>query len=188
MRNPMKLFLLILLLPNFFWLLRTSKPISTHSANICTSPPLTFLLETYYQGHPYKFAANIQRFKSPYDFANITLGNGAEYDIIDSVSRGNFAAVYRAKTPSLKDVAMKIHLDSTDDKILKEIQILENLKDAPNFLPISDIIREPGEKEGKMLTCLVFDLLKTEKFKIVYPKLTRYQVKLYFYEILRTLE
>ena len=69
---------------------------------------------------------------------------------------------------------------------MKEIQILRILKDAPNFLPIRDILKE-GDYQNIRIS-LVSDLFKNTYYKEFFRDLTKYQIKRLMYEAFKTLD
>lgn len=186
MKNILLLFLFTIL--GFPSVVESTKT-SGKSDNKCYTSALDLILETYDKGHPYR-DVNLKRERSFWNVYNqrIKIGNPNNYRLGDNIGKGKFAKVFKGiYGPTQDPIAIKIILHGMEEKILREIQILEELKDAPNFLPVRDVIREQQEP-GKIRMALVFDLLQTPYYRDFYPGLSRYQVKSCIYETLRTLE
>ena len=66
-------------------------------------------------------------------------------------------------------------------KIKREIKILQNLSSGPNIVKLIEVVRDPASKTPS----LIFEYIDNVDFKILYPKLTDFDVRYYIYEILR---
>lgn len=66
-------------------------------------------------------------------------------------------------------------------KIKREIKILQNLSNGPNIVKLIEVVRDPSSKTPS----LIFEYIDNVDFKILYPKLTDFDVRYYIYEILR---
>ena len=66
-------------------------------------------------------------------------------------------------------------------KIKREIKILQNLSTGPNIVKLLEVVRDPASKTPS----LIFEYIDNVDFKILYPKLTDFDVRYYIYEILR---
>lgn len=115
----------------------------------------------------------------------VHVGNYKHYEPIAPIGKGNFSKVISAKhVPTGKEYAVKVMTHNRTWKILAEIHILRLLKDAPNFLPIRDILKD--DRTGNL--AVVFDLQDKEDYKTLFLDLTDYDIRYYMYETFRTLE
>ncbi|KAJ3112201.1 Casein kinase II subunit alpha [Physocladia obscura] len=69
-------------------------------------------------------------------------------------------------------------------KIKREIKILQNLSGGVNVVQLYDIVRDPMSKTP----ALVFESVNNTDFKILYPKLTDFDVRYYIHELLKALD
>ena len=69
-------------------------------------------------------------------------------------------------------------------KIKREIKILQDLCGGPNIIQLLDICRDPETKTPS----LVFEYVHNTDFRLLYPKLTDYDIRYYMYELLRALD
>jgi len=139
--------------------------------------------------HPYR-SVNLNKPKSTFDFSSQHLDSGDQqnYDIHYKLGKGKFGQVYLAThKPTGDKVAFKLFLNTTEEKVLKEINILQQLKDAPNFLKIRDIIKEEGD-DGVTRFATVFDYFEAKHYRTLFPTLTKKHVKTFIYKALQTLE
>jgi len=161
---------------------------NTTNSSRCSASPLTTLLQKYYKGHPYK-NVNIHKDLSildPYSLI-IGLGNADKYTPeSSSIGKGHFGKVFKAKhEESNITYALKV-IDSATSNILREIKILQELKDAPNFLPVKDILID-DKKFGQPFT-LVFDYFHSKSIREILKTLTKATMKKLMYETFRTLD
>lgn len=154
----------------------------------CDASPYAVILETYYTGHPYR-DVNLRRPQTHWNVftQRIQLGHLQHYSVRDHIGKGKFSKVYKGTYfPKNEPVAVKILVHNKEEKILKEIQILQELKDAPNHLPMRDILREKHQDTVKI--GLVFDLFETQNYRESFFSMTPYQVKYLIYETIRSLD
>ena len=141
------------------------------------------------QLHPYHYV-NLHKPQSSFEFSahQLSFGSQAEYQIQHKLGKGKFGQVFLAThIPTGDTVAFKLFLNITEAKVLKEINILQQLKNAPNFLPIRDIIKELGD-DGVTRFATVFDYFEAKHYRQLFPLLTKTQVKTFIYKALQTLE
>ena len=81
---------------------------------------------------------------------------------------------------SLSQVQVYLILEKKK-KIKREIKILQNLSNGPNIVKLIEVVRDPSSKTPS----LIFEYIDNVDFKILYPKLTDFDVRYYIYEILR---
>jgi len=184
-------------MPYFFLLFLAFIPFiySKTLAPISSSTPLDNLLQKHYQGHPYR-SINVNRPLSDFDFSDreseFEYGSLDDYEVDGQIGKGKFAKVFKATHIATGDItALKLLKGDRPEKIFREISILKELKDAPNFLPIRDILREEGETEATkddIRFAFFFDYFKAPYYKDLFPELEKIHIKKFIYETLRTLE
>jgi len=165
------------------------KPLLTNiTTPRCSASPLSTLLQKYYTGHPYK-NVNIHKDLSILDPYSLILGigNADKYTPeANSIGKGHFGKVFKAKhQDSNITYALKV-IDSSTSNILREIKILQDLKDAPNFLPIKEILID-HQKFGQPFT-LVFDYFASRSIKEMMKTVTKTSMKKFMYETFKTLD
>ena len=151
----------------------------------CSASPLTFFFEEYLQIHPYALI-NLHKHNRPWNNTVPTpvFGDRDDYDITGFIAAGGFAKVFKViHQPSKQTLALKIFVFVPEATIFKEIQILKDLENAPNALPLKDVIKDRSGMIG-----LVFDLFPQTDYKPLFYETTEYQIRYFFYETLRTLE
>jgi len=142
------------------------------------------------QAHPYR-NANLLRPSHLWDYINVShyKGNPSEYQVEKNIGEGTFAQVFEGiHLPTGDRVALKFcYTPRADQFFRREIQILQELEDAPNFLPIRDMYEVKGAN-GKDILVLVFDLFRVPLYRNVFKDFTKFQIKHFIYETLRTLD
>lgn len=83
-------------------------------------------------------------------------------------------------------VVMKGFKPLDSNQILMEARILEEVKDAPNVLPLLDVVWE--KKNNQIKYGFIFSYFESVNFKLYYNRFTSYQIKYYIYQVLRTLD
>jgi casein kinase II subunit alpha len=114
-----------------------------------------------------------------------------DYEVIRKLGRGKYSEVYEGvNVTNDKKVVIKIlkpgkkqfsELLVKKKKIKREIKILQNLANGPNIVKLLEVVRDPSSKTPS----LIFEFIDNIDFKILYPKLTDFDVRYYMYEILR---
>jgi casein kinase II subunit alpha len=69
-------------------------------------------------------------------------------------------------------------------KIKREIKILQNLAGGTNVVNLLDIVREPQSNTP----ALIFECIDNTDFKVLYPRLSDYDVRFYIFELLKALD
>eukprot|EP01090_Pellita_catalonica_P021714 TRINITY_DN81_c0_g1_i1.p1 TRINITY_DN81_c0_g1~~TRINITY_DN81_c0_g1_i1.p1 ORF type:complete len:366 (-),score=36.11 TRINITY_DN81_c0_g1_i1:19-966(-) len=107
------------------------------------------------------------------------------YKLIKKVGRGKYSDVYEALNEKNQEVCIiKILKPVKKMKILREIKILQALCGGVNIITLYDIIKDPETKTP----CLIFERVRNDDFKELYPELTDHDVRYYMYELLKALE
>ena len=110
-----------------------------------------------------------------------------DYIVKDDIGKGGWSKVFKGlRTPTGNTVALKYFYYEEGIKLQRELTILEDLKDAPNFLPLQDLFE--GELDGKEAIVSVYDCFEKQSYKDIFFNLTKYTAKKFMYETLRTLE
>ena len=124
------------------------------------------------------------------DLNKARLGKKEDYIIENdtSIGAGTWSKVYKGiHVPTGDKVALKYSIGPQNNKKLqRELSILQTLEDAPNFLALRDLFKE--QVNGEEGFVLVLDYFEKEKYKNVFNKLTKYKIKHFMYQTLKTLE
>jgi len=110
------------------------------------------------------------------------------YRIEEKIGVGGWSEVFKGVNLNTgEEVALKYYeVTPAEKKLNKEIQILKDLNDAPNMIRLREIFTE--EINGKEIFVPVFDYFEKENYKDIFSKLTKFQIKYYIFQLLRTLE
>jgi len=106
------------------------------------------------------------------------------------IGSGYFGTVSKAihKDFPGKVFAYKSLKHSCDNsRLMKELYILYQLKDAPNYIPIRDILKAEGV-DGKPVCVIVFDFFKSVDYLEFKQHLTKPQLKRFLYDVFTTLD
>ncbi|KAJ6247355.1 casein kinase ii subunit alpha [Anaeramoeba flamelloides] len=116
------------------------------------------------------------------------INNETQFTFHGSIGRGRYSDVYRGQHPETKKwVAIKVLKPNDKDKINREIQVLQKLKDGPSIIKLLDII--PNTKDlFSNEPSLVFELLGTENIRDLANDFTDVQLTLFTYRLLEALE
>ncbi|XP_012791088.2 casein kinase II subunit alpha-like [Sorex araneus] len=130
---------------------------------------------------------NAERPREYWDYESYVVewGKRDDYHLIRKLGKGNYSEVFEAiNTKNRKKVAIKILKPVTDNKVKREIKILENLRGGPNIIYLQDIIKCPSIGAP----ALVFELVNNRDYKELYHTFTDYDIRFYIYEILKALD
>ena len=154
----------------------------------CESSPLYILFEQFYEGHPFR-NVNLARNESHWDINNyeIQFNSLENYRLRKRVGGGSFGNVMKATyTPDGSKYAFKQLLENDMRSIKKEVQILKEISDLPNILPLRDVIEERAPNKRTKIG-MVFDYFKTTDYEKMFPTLSKTEVKHFIYDTLKTL-
>ena len=154
----------------------------------CNSSPLYVLYEEYYEGHPFR-NVNIERNASHWNITAYTIAYNStnNYKFKAKVSSGGFSKIFKVHSiGNDREYAFKQMTDFDERGFKREVQVMREIADLPNILPIRDILRQQTPS-GKVALGLMFDYFTTENYWQVFPTLTKSEVKHFVYETLRTL-
>eukprot|EP00347_Sterkiella_histriomuscorum_P013661 403363856 len=133
-------------------------------ANVCTE-------------HPQEY--------SDYENAEIQFGFQDDYEISSKLGRGRYSEVFKGVNLLTNEIdVIKILKPVKRAKIKREIKILETLKGHPYIINLLDYIVDPSTKTPT----LILEYVECIDFRTLYPVLTKNDIKLYIYQILRALE
>src|SRR3569623_505739 len=104
-----------------------------------------------------------------------------DYEVIRKVGRGKYSEVFEGiNVTNNEKCIIKILKPVKKKKIRREIKILQNLCGGPNFIKLLDVVRDPSTKTPS----LIFEFVDNTDFKVLYPKLTDWDIRFYIYELL----
>lgn len=107
------------------------------------------------------------------------------YAVLQKIGRGKYSDVFKGiHIASNKLCVFKILKPVKPPKIKREIKILQNLCGGTNIITLYDCVRDPMTKTPS----LVFEYVNNVDFRILYPKLTEYDLRYYIFQIFKALE
>ncbi|ODQ64708.1 kinase-like protein [Nadsonia fulvescens var. elongata DSM 6958] len=116
-----------------------------------------------------------------YDNHKIEWGSLDNYEIIRKIGRGKYSEAFQGvNVVNQEKCVIKVLKPVKKKKILREIKILQNVTGGPNIVTLYDVVRDPVN----LTPSLIFEYINNTDFRILYPKLTVYEIKLYIYQIL----
>eukprot|EP00793_Prasinoderma_coloniale_P002804 PRCOL_00002286-RA len=130
---------------------------------------------------------NVTRPKEYWDYESVTVtwGEQDDYEVVRKVGRGKYSEVFEGvNTINNERCIIKILKPVKKKKIKREVKILQNLCGGPNTIKLMDIVRDPQSKTPS----LIFEYVNNQDFKVLYPRLTDYDIRYYIFELLRALE
>ncbi|XP_055986213.1 casein kinase II subunit alpha-like [Sorex fumeus] len=130
---------------------------------------------------------NTQRPREYWDYDSYVVewGKRDDYQLTRKLGRGNYSEVFEAiNINNNKKVAVKILKPVMENKVKREIKILENLRGGPNIIYLTDIIKSPNLGAP----ALVLEHVNNRDYRQLYKTLTDYDIRFYMYEILKALD
>ncbi|CAN6645408.1 casein kinase II subunit alpha' [Trichomonascus vanleenenianus] len=125
--------------------------------------------------------------KSYWDYDNVTVnwGNLTNYEIVRKIGRGKYSEAFEGiNLIGSKQCVIKVLKPVKKKKIKREIKILQNLAGGTNIVSLLDVVRDPLSKTPS----LIFEYVNNTDFRILYPKLSDYEVRYYMFELLKALD
>lgn len=124
---------------------------------------------------------------SYWDYDNVTIlwGNQSDYEVVRKIGRGKYCEAFEAI--NIKNNArcvIKVLKPVKKKKIKRELKILQNLSGGINIVALLDVVRDPLSKTPS----LVFEHVNNTDFRILYPKLSDYDIRYYMFELLKALD
>lgn len=138
------------------------------------------------------------------DNLQVQWGSQDHYEIVRKVGRGKYSEVRVAIFTVTGQCSSILHLCDAQvfeginivndekciikvlkpvkkKKIKREIKILQNLAGGPNIIALLDVVRDPSSKIPSLITEYIHNL----DFKVLYPRLTDFDVRFYMFELLK---
>ncbi|KAI8893280.1 kinase-like domain-containing protein [Globomyces pollinis-pini] len=120
-----------------------------------------------------------------YDNLDITWSGQDNYEIIRKIGRGKYSEVFEGVNINTQDkCVIKVLKPIKKKKIKREVKILQNLSGGTNIIQLLDIVRDPQSKTP----ALIFEHVNNLDFKVLYPKLSDFDVRYYIFELLKALD
>ena len=112
-------------------------------------------------------------------------GDISNYEVYHKLGRGKYSEVFQGYCRSNNQKAViKVLKPVKEEKIYREIKILEVLYGGPNIIKMCDLVKEPRSKTP----CFVYEFMPFVETKRLSPELTDHDVRIYIYKILEALE
>jgi casein kinase II subunit alpha len=120
-----------------------------------------------------------------YDNVSILWGTLQNYEIVRKIGRGKYSEAFEGiNLANEAKCVIKVLKPVKKKKIKREIKILQNLAGGTNIVMLLDVVRDPLSKTPS----LIFEYVNNTDFRILYPKLTDYDVRYYINELLKALD
>lgn len=139
-----------------------------------------------FKKHPYS-DVNILRpaSYSSYNHLDFPWGSQEPYIISKKLGRGKYSEVFEGfNTLNKTPCALKVLKPVRQDKINREIKILQTLWGGPNIIKLFDVTKDPATK----IPSLIFEYLETVDHKTLFPMFKEQDVKHYIREVLVALD
>lgn len=106
------------------------------------------------------------------------------YEIVRKVGRGKYSEVFEGiNVLSDAKCIIKVLKPIKKKKIKREIKILQNLAGGENVIQLLDLVKDIESKTPS----LIFEYVNNTDYRVLYPKLTDYDVRFYMFELLKAL-
>ncbi|KAI9204654.1 casein kinase II catalytic subunit [Polychytrium aggregatum] len=131
--------------------------------------------------------ANQERPQEYWDYDNMVIEWGGQdnYEVVRKVGRGKYSEVFEGiNIENNEKCVIKVLKPVKKKKIKREIKILQNLSGGVNVVSLLDVVRDPQSKTP----ALIFEYVNNTDFKVLYPKLTEYDIRFYIFELIRALD
>lgn len=118
---------------------------------------------------------------SYYAAMNLEWGDINNYECYKKIGRGKYSEVYLGycKSNNVKCV-IKVLKPVKQEKIYREIKILQILYGGPNIVGLTDLLKETESK----VPCFVYEYMKCEESKQLFTRLTDIECRLYTFKLL----
>ena len=108
-----------------------------------------------------------------------------DYEFIEKIGRGRYSEVFKAQNLlSNETVVVKMLKPVKKEKVRRELMTLAAVKESPNVIKLIDQVADPSN----VTPSFVFEYVKNQDFRSLYPNLTKQSIKMYIYQILAGLE
>lgn len=136
--------------------------------------------------HPYSHAL-INAPEQFYDYQSLKIewATVDPYEVTRKIGRGKYSDVFMGRNRhNHEKCVIKILKPVKEQKILREVSILQNLYGGPNVVRLLDVAIESDTQTP----ILVFEAVESEPFRTLYPKFTDMDVRYYMYQICKCLD
>lgn len=136
-----------------------------------------------------KVYKNVNAEKGPnyfnYNKLNVVWNIPDKYKIVRKVGRGKYSEVFEGyNTESDKSVIIKVLKPVRGKKVLREIQILRNLRDGDNIIKLLDIVKD----RESTISSFIFENIDGVDLKSASAYFTEMDIRYYLYELLKALD
>lgn len=120
-----------------------------------------------------------------YENSEVIFGFQDDYEFSAKLGRGRYSEVYKGvNLLNNESCVIKILKPVKRAKIKREIQVLEVLNGHPFIVSLFDYVVDPSTKTP----AIVMEYVRNIEFRTLYPMLSKDDIKLYIWQILRGLE
>jgi casein kinase II subunit alpha len=106
------------------------------------------------------------------------------YRLMKKVGRGKYSTVFKGVEVDKDEVAIKILVPLDPRRYLREIKILQNLGGSHNVVELLNLVKDPSTQ----ICSFVFEWVEFYDWRALYNSLKPTEIRLYFYELLKSLE
>ncbi|OHT11531.1 CMGC family protein kinase [Tritrichomonas foetus] len=124
------------------------------------------------------------QFDGDEDIFSHELGNIEDYSVSTRLGRGKYSNVFRGRQKNGELCVVKVLKPVRIGKIMREITILEALKNGPNISQLREVVRD--EDTGSI--ALILSWAENENIRSVFNRLTTNDIAIYIYRVLQALE
>jgi len=122
---------------------------------------------------------------SYYQTLEIPWGEQDNYEVLHKLGRGKYSEVFEGcNIVNNQKCVVKILKPVRQEKIYREIKILQTLFGGPNIVRLYDVVRDPTSKTPS----LIYEHIPNIESKVLFPRLTDLEVRLYLYKLLEALD
>ena len=108
-----------------------------------------------------------------------------KYETVEKIGRGKYSEVFSGvNVYNQSSCVVKMLRPIKQERIQREVKILQNLVGGPNIIKLLDCVRDKNSK----LTALVFEYIANTNYKTLFPTLADMDIRFYIYELLRALD
>ena len=108
-----------------------------------------------------------------------------DYEFIEKIGRGRYSEVYKAcDLLTNQTVVVKMLKPVKKEKVRRELMVLEAVRDCKYVIRLIDQVADPSN----VTPSLIFEYVKNQDFRSLYPTLTKSCIKQYIFQILLGLE
>lgn len=130
--------------------------------------------------------ANEERGPAWWDHRSFVPAWGApdDYYLIRKTGRGKYSTVFKAYHRRHGDCAVKVLVPLEPRRYLREIKILQNLRNEKNIISLYDLARDPASG----VYSLAFEWVNFGEWRALYDSFTPMEIRIYMYKLLDALD